>query len=397
MRKRRLSPVFVPIILVAALLLIGRFAGRMPPGAGPAGETVNALAAIQAERKIINVHEHVEGIADAERLLHVMDRFGIHKSILMGSSYFTITLSEQVGFTRYDENNEELLRIARAYPDRFEAWPTINPADPDKLEKFKSLVEQGATGLKLYLGHGYVKRSDGQYMFHVTAMDDPSMLPVYAYCQENFIPICFHVNPGPTTPGFAEEFIAVLTQFPDLKIICPHFMLSSIRDSRLQELLDTFPNLYSDVSFGHDDFLSDGVKRISGNLTKFRGLFEKYPDRFMWGTDLVVTAHPSKTEPWMAERIQTYLDMLTKDRYTTPVATESVTDPATGRTQRKPAELRGLQLRRELLERILYKNFEEFIAKRPRGTRITREIVWTRMGVERTNRQPGQALPPPRD
>ena len=31
--------------------------------------------------------------------------------------------------------------------------------------------------------------------------------------------------------GFAEEFIAVLTQFPDMKIDCPHFMLSSIKGS----------------------------------------------------------------------------------------------------------------------------------------------------------------------
>jgi hypothetical protein len=39
-------------------------------------------------------------------------------------------------------------------------------------------------------------------------MDDPAMLPFYAWCQENFAPIMYHVNPY--KPGFAEEFIAVL-------------------------------------------------------------------------------------------------------------------------------------------------------------------------------------------
>lgn len=385
---------------VIAILALGRFGEELlewrpgtssestPPRVSPglledlaAKDPLKSLKTIQAGRRIINVHEHIESIDEAELVMKVMDRYGVAKTILMGSSWFTITLNQRVGFTRYDENNESLIEVAKAYPGRFEAWPTIDPLDPDKLGKLKSMHQRGATGLKLYLGHGFIKSADRQYMFHTMAMDDPAMLPIYAYCQENFLPICFHVNPGPTKPGFAEEFIAVLKQFPDLKIICPHFMLSSIKDSRLREFLDTFPNLYSDISFGHDSFLKEGLERISNDPEKFRSIFLQYPGRFMWGTDLVITAHESKTEEWTSERFQIYLDMLTKDTYTTALV---------------PGEtLHGLALGGELLERILYRNYEEFTAKRPRGTAITRKINWKRTGVAFTGRSPGEALPPP--
>ena len=345
-------------------------------------DPLETLAAIQAQRRIVNVHEHVQRLEDAERLLRVMDNFGVGKTILVGSSWFTITLNEAVGFTRYDEMNVELIRIVQKYPERFEAWPTINPNDEDKLEKLRQMHRLGATGLKLYLGHGYVKRSDGKYMFHVMALDDPSMLPIYAYCQENYLPICFHVQPhGGQGPGIAEEFVTVLTMFPDMKVIAPHFILSSIRASRLREFLDTFPNLYSDVSFGHDSFLSAGLKRISENPQKFIDLFEDYPTRFMWGTDLVITEYEGKSEEWMAERFQAYLDMLTKNTYVTPVVPEE--------------PLQGLQLRGDLLERVLYRNFEEMKASRPDGTRIIRRFDWTNTGVEPTGRRAGQMLPPP--
>jgi predicted TIM-barrel fold metal-dependent hydrolase len=204
------------------------------------------------------------------------------------------------------------------------------------------------------------------------------MLAFYAWCQANFVPVMLHVNPY--IPGFAEELIAVLKRYPDLKVIAPHFILSSILDSRLQELLDTFPNLYSDISFGHDDFLTAGLKRISNNQKKFKRLLEKYPQRFIFGTDLVITEHVRKDVPWMTQRYRAYLNMLSSDTYETTLI---------------PGQrLRGVSLAGEALEGVLYRNYTDFMALRPKGTRIVRKIDWTRMGVEKTGRQPGTSLPP---
>ncbi len=329
---------------------------------------------------IANVHEHIQSTREAERLLAAMDQTGIAKTVLMGSSWFTITLNQNDGFTRVDWNNRQILSLAKQHPERFLAWPTIDPTDPQKLEKLEEYVSLGATGLKLYLGHGLHDQRPGAtgYFFHTVAMDDPGMLPVYAYLQAQGLPVMFHVNPGPTAPGFADEFIDVMRAFPDLKVIAPHFILSSIKSSRLRELLDAFPNVYSDISFGHDDFLSAGLKRISRSPKKFKKIFADYPDRFTFGTDVVVTAARQKDAEWIAIRVRAYLDMLSKEAYTTPVLP--------GKT------LRGVALDREALEKVLYKNFERFMAMKPRGTQ-TGPIEWKALGIPDTPRPDGTMLP----
>ena len=394
-RKPRLSIVAWVLILVAALIA-GRvltvekpslFEHQRQGSANLATDTpaidFNApalsLEEIQKQRLIIDVHEHIGSLDLAPIYLDIMNELGIAKMCLMGSSKFTLTLDESYGFTEIEANNKELIKIIETYPGRFEAWPTLDPTDPDKLEKFKALLARGATGLKLYIGHGYITKTR-EYMFHSVAIDDPGMMPVYAYCQENFIPVCMHVNPSSAAPGFAQELIAVLTEFPDMKIVVPHFMLSSIYSDRLREFLDTFPNLYTDISFG-DFFMADGLKRISRSPRKFRQIFNDYPTRIMYATDLVLINSPRQNRQWVREQQQAYLDMLTKERYTSPAIPGE--------------ELRGLALPNHILERVLYKNYLDFSAKRPVGTVITRQINWDKMNQEKLDRLPGQAFPPP--
>ena len=394
-RNMRTRYIYFVIIAVALLVIVGgldfdrRFGGDEESrdsytASADAGDSLVTLTRLQQAQRIVNAHEHLQSMREAELLLQVMDAYGVRKSVLMGSSWFTITLDESVGFTRYLENNDELIRIANAHPDRFEAWPTLNPEDEGNVARLAQYAEAGATGLKLYLGHGYVKRSDGQYMFHTMALDDPRMLPVYAWCEENYFPIMFHVQPSPITgPGIADEFVSVLTQFPDMKVIAPHYILSSVLDSRLLEFLATFPNLYSDISYGHDSFIKAGIERISKDPEKFRDIFEQYPDRFVWGTDLVITNYAGKSVDWMGVRFQTYFDMLTKPTYVTPIVPGEV--------------LNGLALPGEMIENLLYKNYEQFMALEPEGTQITREINWSKMGRNaKVDRAPGETLPPPR-
>jgi predicted TIM-barrel fold metal-dependent hydrolase len=335
-------------------------------------------------RSIVNVHEHIESVGEAEKLLAAMDAAGISLTLLMGSSRFTITEAQSDGFTGVHGNNEALLEIVRRWPGRFEAWPTIDPVDESKLAKLQGYVASGAKGLKLYIGHGLHDLRPGAdgYFFHTRAMDDPGMMEVFAWCQQVGLPVMLHVNPGPTAPGFADEFIAVLRAYPDLKVIAPHFVLSSIKSSRLRALFDAFPNLYSDVSFGHDDFLGPGLVRISKSPKKFRKLFVDYPTRFMFGTDVVVTAFEGKSVPWMTARFVAYLDMLSKAKYETEVVPGKV--------------LNGLALPAELLEGVLWRNFERFSALRPEGTgeRVGFGVLrWEAMGVPEVERAPGVMLP----
>jgi predicted TIM-barrel fold metal-dependent hydrolase len=316
---------------------------------------------------VINAHEHIQSRREAGKLLAVMDRLDIETTVLLGSSWFTITLNPSVGFTRYDENNEEILALSKLHPDRFEAWPTIDPLDAAKLDKLKALHDRGATGLKLYLGHGFVSPLSGEYLFHTMALDDERMFPVYEYCRDNAVPICFHVNPGPRTPGFLQEFLAVLCTYPDLLVIAPHWALSSIRMSRLRELLRLFPNLMTDISFGHDDYLVAGLVRISRSPDKFRRLLADFPDRVLFGTDLVITSAAKKTERWIENRFRAYLSVLRRDSYRTELV------PGT--------ELRGLALDRAALQAICDENYRAFRRRRPNGTPAPSRVDWAAMGV----------------
>ncbi len=350
------------------------------------GATAATLAAARCSvgpepkqgRGIVNVHEHIQSLAQAKIHLAVMDELGIERMALLGSSLFTLTLDDRVGFTHCDENNEELMKIVKEYPGRFDAWPVMDPLDPAKLDKLKALMDRGATGLKLFTGHGYVSRLTKDYMFHPIAMDDPRMMPVYEHCQQHGVPVLIHVNPSPAKPGFCEEFVAVLTQFPDMVVNCPHFMLSSVVSSRLREFLDTFPNLYTDISFG-DAFMKAGLTRISKSPAKFRKLFLDYPDRFMFGTDLVLTAAASKSESWVRNQAEAYIRMLSLETYTTPcIANET---------------LHGVALPEDALDKVLSGNYRAFLERKPKGTRLVRTVDWSKMGVTPSGRSPGQAFP----
>ncbi len=328
--------------------------------------------------RLINVHEHLQSGREAPKLLHAMDETGIDRTVIVGSSAFTITGNYRVGFTKYDENNQEIIRLARAHPDRIEAWPTIDPLDDDKLAKFRSYHESGATGLKLYLGHGFVTPDSGDYLFGPIAIDHPSMDAVYEYCVTHRLPVCLHINPGPNTPGFADEFINTLERHPRLLVNAPHWILSTVRPSRLAELLDAFPNLVTDVSFGVDEFLIAGLRRISRNPERIRRVVEQHPNRFLFGTDFVVTAAQHKTSDWIRMRIEMYIRMLTSKQYETPLLPSEV--------------LNGLDLPASIFERIGSRNYLEFRAPDRPLASPARPVEWTRLGIPRPDRAMGERL-----
>jgi Amidohydrolase len=317
-------------------------------------------------------------------LLRAMDQTGIERVVLLGSSAFTITSNYRFGFTRYHENNEEIIAAAREHPDRVEAWPTLDPLDAGKLDKLRSYHDSGATGLKLYTGHGFVPPGSSDYIFSPIAMDHPSMDAVYEYCAAQRLPVCLHINPGPKTPGFADEFVSTLERHPQLLVNAPHWILSTVRPGRLAEFLDVFPNLVTDVSFGVDEFLIAGLRRISRNPLRVRQVVEQRPDRFLFGTDFVVTSARHKTSEWIRIRVETYLSMLSSEQYETPLIPSEV--------------LNGLNLPADVLDRIGSKNYVAFRAPDRPLAAPTRSVVWSRMGVPRFGRSPGERLryePPP--
>lgn len=284
------------------------------------------------EFQIINAHEHIQSSDQVRTFLEAMIRIGVVKTVLLGSPKATFVTGEK-GFKRWEENNLEILKIAKAYPGQFIVFPTLDSRDPEKLAKLRSFLQKGGEGLKLY---------NGNRLFHKMPLDAPSMKPVYDYCEKHQIPILFHVNAG----YYQMEFENVLLQFPKLKIICPHFCLSTIKSERFEYLMDTYPHLYTDASFGYMDFLTAALRRFSKNPEKYRALILKYQDRILFGTDMVVTSHSAKTVEWLEQVAQVYRDVLEKEKYTFFAL---------------PGEtLNGLHLDRKVLQKIYHDNFMKF-------------------------------------
>ena len=282
---------------------------------------------------VINMHEHMESEKMVPKVLSWMRQNRIESTVLLGSPKATFELGGQ-GFSHFENNNEMVLKVAKKYPTKFIAFPTVNPSDPKLEEKLTDYLKQGAKGIKLYGGHGN---------FHKLPLDSEAYLKVYEFCRKNSLPIIFHVNLG----LFHAEFDNVLHNYPDLKIICPHFCLSSGNLPRLQKLLDTYPNLFTDISFGYLRFLHAGFKRISKNSEQFRQFFDRYRERIFFGTDMVVTSAEFKDAWWMNQVADSYRQILEKPEVRLFFA---------------PHEpLRGLSLDRDILDRIYYENAKEFI------------------------------------
>ena len=295
---------------------------------------------------VYDVHEQIATIDQAERFLAAMDRAGVDKIVLLGSPEATFIYKE--GFENHNENNMELMKMAEKYPGRFIVFPTIDPRNISELESFERYVDDGAAGLRLF---------SGQYAWFyrfIGPVNRTEIYPVLQYSDDNSIPVMFNMNPG--KEDLQQQFEDLLKRYPNAKIVCPHFCLSSIESERFEYLMDTYPNLYTDISFGH--YFEDGLVRISDDTFKFRRLFDKYQDRILFGTDMVIT---NKTIPaegdaseWIYNLTMCYRDMLEKERYDCVVKIKNVFNV-------DQQNLNGLALGRDILRKVYEENAEEWL------------------------------------
>jgi len=290
----------------------------------------------KSEFQIVNAHEHIESRQVAKAYQFAARSLGITHTLILGSPEAALVPGKQ-GFLMADENNREMLKLARDYPKQYSFFATIDAEDPEKLAKLKEYIRLGAKGLKLYSGHSAYYRKP---------LDESAMLPVFDFCEKENVPIVFHVNPALYQP----QFESILSQYPRLKVVCPHYCLSTIRWNRFQELMDRYPNLYTDTSFGFIGFFKEALLRFSANPKLYRNLIVRYQDRILFGLDLTVNAEAYKNRGWLESMIKAYRDMLEKEEFT------FIELP--GKT------LYGLSLDRVILRKLYFANYQRFMSKK---------------------------------
>lgn len=282
---------------------------------------------------IVDTHEVIQSEEEASTLLDVMRKTNIKTSILVGTPKELIYYDGTKAFTGFERNNEAVLAAQKESPRRFKAFCTFDPSDPNHMTIVRDCVEKGAQGFKLYTGHSF---------FYDKPLADPGMYEFYQYAQDNSVPVIMHVN----SAKYQYELESVLKLYPDLAVVCPHFCLTSSNLQRLSYLFDTYPNLYTDISFGDEVYLLEGIARISADADKYREFITKYADRFFYGTDIIVTDYEGKNVDWLSDLFGVYRNMLEADKFTVFLAQ----DPT--------LQYNGLHLSPESLKKIYEENWE---------------------------------------
>lgn len=254
----------------------------------------------EEEPELVEAHTHIESLGRAEVLLKADENVGISKTMLMPSPNETLTLNGRKSFTLYRPNVSTILEIAEKYPDKFVPFCTVSPLDDDALQYVRECVKRGARGLKLYNGHSYY------YEIFQMPLDDPVMMEIYDFAEETGLPLLFHVN----LSKYEAELRRVLDAHPDLVVSVPHFMVSSRDLERVAKMLDDYPNLYTDVSFGSPEFMAAGFRRISNDPGRFSDFIQRYADRVLFGADMVLTETGHKDQNFMETVLRCYRNLL---------------------------------------------------------------------------------------
>jgi len=170
-----------------------------------------------------------------ETMLSEMDAAGVSVAVLCAFPWMTLG--------RCRENNDYLLEVAAAWPDRFIPLAVTNPSlGRPAVDEARRCLEAGARGLGEL--HAQPQRFD--------PTDREVMAPLVELVSEFDCPLMIHVNEpvghdypgkGPVTPETIYRFVM---EFPAVKIILPHWGGGLPFYELMPEVAEASANVYYD-------------------------------------------------------------------------------------------------------------------------------------------------------
>ena len=328
-------------------------------------------------QKRIDSHIHYALPMEPEKLISFMDRNGIDKANLVLVP----------NMSRLTSVPDALMAKAK-YPDRFYVFTSFDVSEYFRhgkeigkyMAKFvENMRRCGCDGLKIIEG----KPSMRKFMGAVPGFDQPCWEPLWAYLEETQFPVLWHLNDPETCwqPEKAPRHIrmageiyddtyvnneeqyrqmeVILKRHPKIKFIFAHLYFMSAQLPRLSTLLDSYPNMMVDITPGLEIYVN-----LSKNTEEARAFFEKYQDRIFYGTDIgarcvtVGTPQPLNEDECIAR--MDLIDGLFQDE-TNRIMKED------GRYLINTDDFlqQGFSLSEDALNKIYWKNFEEYVAPVP--------------------------------
>jgi predicted TIM-barrel fold metal-dependent hydrolase len=215
----------------------------------------------QAGVRVIDAHAHLGPYfnfyiprPDAATMVLMMDQLGVEKACIS---------SIPACGADVPRGNEMTAAAARAYPDRFIGYASVDPHHPERVrpELERAFDELGLPMIKL----------------HPTIVEypipGPAYEPVWRFASERRTIVLSHTWTGTST--CAPKLFAPLAQeYPDIAFILGHSGGTPAGYVEAIEIAQVHPNIYLDLC--RSEMSAHWVERI---------VTEVGPDRVLWGTD----------------------------------------------------------------------------------------------------------------
>ncbi len=252
----------------------------------------------QARFPVIDYHNHLDSL-DPLDVLRVLDACGIEK---------IVNITMRTGQDALDT----LDRFQRAAPDRFASigwmdWTGIERHDFLRLslDRLERLVDHGVRGIKFWKDLGLSVRDASGRLLRI---NDERLAPLFDKAAELGVPVMFHTaDPDaffapidqfneryeelaahPEWSFYGSEVSkynllaqrnAVIARHPRTKFVCAHLAENGEDLAAVADILDRYPNLSVDISARANE--------LGRQPYTARRFFLRYPDRILFGTDLL--------------------------------------------------------------------------------------------------------------
>lgn len=306
-------------------------------------------------RKIIDAHVHFRNREPVEHFMEILRLVNYDGINILGGPQSTPDIKKKALGTTY------MFRMLRQDAGKIAAHD-----GKYLVPQVDEILSAGYDGIKMMDGKPQMRRT-----WQPLALDDDYFKPYWDKAETDNVPITIHVcdpldywNPEKENSyadlepqeEFFRQAIAVLERNPGLNICFAHFLFMGPQLDRLGELFERFSRMRVDMAMGHE-FLY----YMSDDPDKSRRFCIEYSDRILYGTD--ISDHNSlRHGRSKAETLRLFLE--TSETFDNLIYEAMGKEPQPGSNDR--LELHGLELPREVLDNILWRNFENFVGSAPK-------------------------------
>lgn len=216
-------------------------------------------------------YSSIQRYATAEEAIKLADKSGVEKIIMQGWYWNDHELCKY--------HNDYMYEIINKYPDRFEAFMSINPTfDELAINELERNYKRGFAGVgELGPGANNFKFTDTNFLTLMEAADHYN-LPVNIHCNEQV----GRYYPGKDKTSL-DEFYKLAQMFPNLILILAHLGGGLPFYELIPEIKEAFKNVYYDLAANPLVYETRSIRSVVDIVG---------PEKILFGSDFPLLIYP---------------------------------------------------------------------------------------------------------